>query len=76
MMTELKEIGHNQPFASALAIVAEVANGTVTLEFQMPSGDFHPLKTYLVNTLETMAKTGPVVYRVLLTGNAKAAISQ
>jgi hypothetical protein len=75
-MSELKEIGHEELFASALAIVAEVVDGTVTLEFQMPGGDFHPLKTYSVNTLEAMDKTGPVVYRVLLTNNARAAISQ
>jgi hypothetical protein len=72
-MTELE---NNQPFASngLQALSIEVGTGTAELQWKKLDGTFATKETYTSDSLVAVPSHSGLIYRVVLNGNAKAAL--
>jgi hypothetical protein len=55
--------------------VAEASSGTVVLQFKKTDGSFATIETFSTDLIKTLPTTQGLLYRVLLTGAAKALIA-
>jgi hypothetical protein len=72
----MSELTNNQVFAGygTPALSAEVGTGDVKLQWRKGDGNFADLATYTVDTLVEVPAHNNLVYRVVLTGTAKATL--